>query len=596
MINLNETLLERLVENRKNPSMWIENNVKIQHPAHGVVPFKLYKFQKQIIDLFLAKHFVITLKSRQVGLSTLIQAICLWAAMHYSNYNVLILSAGMRNAGKFLRKIRLMYEGLPNDQWKIKLITDNKQSLEFQNGSTITVVPATRQSSLGESINLLVIDEAAFINNIKTIYQGAYPTISRAFNSFKGKPYGIILISTPNGISGTGEWYYEMYEGAIQKQNKYIPVKIHWTSVPEYDKKWYLDQCKQLNWDYRAIASELELSFVSSGNTYIPGQILDSIEITEPIGKDYDDNLWIWELPVKDSTYVAGVDVAYGDKRDSSTVQILDAFTLNQVAEYDCNAITVDKFADVVINLSRYYNNALINIERNSPGKILIDKIIDRTDKIGLNFYRDVNKNELENVLRTSDSFRSYIGTNVTGISRDVILGNMYNVILDKYTEALDSILSEEDESKRAQEKFEALMSNKEKNSVKKRGIVRSERLLHQLLSFVVDEHGRPAGKKDDLVMGWAHCLYAWTKSKAFLLKDIATVLSNTVGLNDARRAQEDIVKFMRDRSDSRIWQDLSVAELQEILDEENAENLKINKEKTDEETPLTKIYKSFFK
>ena len=172
----------------------------------------------------------------------------------------------------------------------------------------------------------------------------------------------------------------------------------------------------------------------------------------------------------------------------------------------------------------------------------------------------------------------------------------MYNVILDKYTEALDSILSEEDESKRAQEKFEALMSNKEKNSVKKRGIVRSERLLHQLLSFVVDEHGRPAGKKDDLVMGWAHCLYAWTKSKAFLLKDIATVLSNTVGLNDARRAQEDIVKFMRDRSDSRIWQDLSVAELQEILDEENAENLKINKEKTDEETPLTKIYKSFFK
>jgi len=595
-MELNESLLEQLIENRKNPCDWIENNVIIQHPALGSIPFKMYKFQKQIVDLFLAKHFVITLKSRQVGLSTLIQAICLWSAMHYSNYNVLILSAGMRNAGKFLRKIRLMYESLPNNQWKIKLVTDNKQSLEFQNGSTITVVPATRQSSLGESINLLVIDEAAFIKNIKTIYQGAYPTISRAFNSFKGKPYGIILISTPNGVSGTGEWYHEMYEGAIQKQNKYIPVKIHWTAVPEYDKKWYLDQCRQLNWDYRAIASELELSFVSSGNTYVPGQILDSIDITEPIVKDYDDNLWVWELPEKNSVYVAGVDVAYGDKQDSSTIQILNAHTLNQVAEYDCNSITVDKFADVIIKLTRYYNNALVNIERNSPGKILIEKIIDKTDKIGLNFYRDINKNELENILRTSDSYKSYIGTNVTGVSRDVILANMYNIILDKYTEALDAIMTEEDENKHAQEKFEALMSNKERNAVKKKGVVRSERLLHQLLGFVVDEHGRPSGKKDDLVFGWAHSLYAWTKSKAFLLKDIAKVLSNTVGLNDVRKAQEDIVRFMRDRTDSKIWQNLSVEELQVILDEENAENSKINKEKVEEETPLTKIYKSFFR
>jgi hypothetical protein len=74
-----------------------------------------------------------------------------------------------------------------------------------------------------------------------------------------------------------------MYEGAIYKTNKYIPLKIHWSQVNEYDNDWYLDQCSQLNWNYRSIAAELELSFVSSGNTFIPGQILDTIGVIEPL-------------------------------------------------------------------------------------------------------------------------------------------------------------------------------------------------------------------------------------------------------------------------------------------------------------------------
>ena len=105
-----EQLLSKLIQNRKDPIYWIKENVKISHPAHGLLPFELYDFQEKIIKLFLAQHFVITLKSRQVGLSTLTQAICLWSAMHYANFNVLILSTGQRNAASFLGKIRKMYE------------------------------------------------------------------------------------------------------------------------------------------------------------------------------------------------------------------------------------------------------------------------------------------------------------------------------------------------------------------------------------------------------------------------------------------------------------------------------------------------------
>lgn len=591
-----QEIIEKLIYNRENPIIWIKDNVKIKHPAFGVIPFNLYDFQEKIIKLFLLRHFVITLKSRQVGMSTLVQSICLWSAMHYSNFNVLILSAGQRNASSFLEKIRSMYDFLPDNELKLKLSTDNKQTLIFSNGSKIVAIPATRSASLGESINLLIIDEAGFIERVEEVYQASYPTISRAFKSSKGKPFGIIIISTPNGISGVGRWYYEMYDGALQKLNKYVPVKIHWSLIPEYDKAWYLDQCSQLNWNFRSISAELELSFVSSGNTYIPGQILDSIGISEPIEKAKDDHFWVWEQPVKGKVYVAGVDVAYGDKKDSSTIQILDAVTLEQVAEYESNTIIIDDFADIIIGITKMYNNALTNIERNAVGKVLIEKIIRKTDGgIGMNLYRDINPNDLENKILTKEIFLSYIGTNVTSASRDILLANMYSIILDKYTESLDNIISEEDDKANARTKFELLMEGKTENAIKKYGIIKSERLYHQLLGFVVNEHGKPMGLKDDLVMGWVHALYCWTKSKAFLLKDIAKIMSETFAVNDTKRNQLETIKFIKNHSEgSSVWQNTTPEDIQKFLDEENYTNNKINNEEA-EASSIAKIYKAFY-
>ena len=167
------------------------------------------------------------------------------------------------------------------------------------------------------------------------------------------------------------------------------------------------------------------------------------------------------------------------------------------------------------------YNNALTNIERNAVGKVLIEKIIRKTDGgIGMNLYRDINPNDLENKILTKEIFLSYIGTNVTSASRDILLANMYSIILDKYTESLDNIISEEDDKANARTKFELLMDGKTENAIKKYGIIKSERLYHQLLGFVVNEHGKPMGLKDDLVMGvGTRSLLLDKKVKRFYLK-----------------------------------------------------------------------------
>jgi len=206
--NLSDSDLDYIIKtiiNRIDPISWIKNNIKVYHLLKGLIPFDLYDYQVNTIKLFLSKHFILTLKSRQVGMSTVTQAFCLWCALNYQKYNVLIISAGQRNAQKFLEKIKNMYDLLPNDNFKLKLTTDNKSTLQFANGSTITALPATSQSARGESVNLFVIDEAGFIENIDVVYQACYPTISRAFpkkKDYSGKPFGIIIISTPNGVAG----------------------------------------------------------------------------------------------------------------------------------------------------------------------------------------------------------------------------------------------------------------------------------------------------------------------------------------------------------------------------------------------------------
>jgi hypothetical protein len=604
--NLKDNDLEyiiKTIENRIDPIGWIKKNIKIYHPLKGLMPFDLYDYQTNTIKLFLAKHFILTLKSRQVGMSTVTQAFCLWSALNYQKYNVLIISAGQRNAQKFLEKIKNMYDLLPNDIFKLKLLVDNKSTLQFANGSTITALPATSQSARGESVNLFVIDEAGFIENIDAVYQACYPTISRAFPKKKnksGKPFGIIIISTPNGIAGTGKWYFDMYSGALNKTNKYVPIKVHWSLIPEFDDEWYLDQCMQLNWDYRKIASELELSFVSSGNTYIPSSILDTIGTDEPIAKDYNDNLWIWEPPIKGETYVIGVDVAYGDKKDASVISVLKSSTLEQVAEYEDNAIIVDKFADIVIDIAELYNNALTNIERNAVGKVLIDKIVDKVGYGGINLYRDINKNDLTHKKGDRSTYKTDIGT-LVGNNRDMLLANMYGIVLNKYTEALNNIISGDNtDIKTAREKFEQIIKNKKgDNILKKHSIIRSERLHHQLLGFIVDNHNKASGTHDDCVMAWVHALYCYTKSKHLLLRDAIEAKNVVMGYDDKYNKNYNLIKFMQANSTSKLWNSTSADELAKMMeDEQNEMNNEINSDdenKKTKKTSLTDIYKNLY-
>lgn len=546
---LSEKLINDIIKYRTHPVEWIEDRISVIHPAKGIVPFNLYDFQKKCLSLIFAKHLIVVLKSRQVGFSTIMQAASLWMALHYANYRILILSAGLRASVKFLGDIKGMYERMP-DEYKMKIqeepapgkkrtkTTNNKTEISFENGSSIIALPASSSAARGTSVNFLIIDEAAFIPQIENAYAGIFPTLSRAFKSDPNRPYGIAIVSTPNGV---GNFYHEQYVGAVEGRNNFTPLRVHWSEVPEYDMDWYIDQCSAMGWSYRAIQSELELSFCTSGNTYIPSQILGSIVVKEPIEKTLDDAFWVFKMPEEGHKYVIGVDFAYGTNHDASTVVVIDAQNLEEVAEYCSNKIIASKFAEVIVSIIEMYKASVVNIERNAGGKILIELIIHGHPEIEKRLFRDSKTGDIiheEGKFGQLLSKKTDIGTMVTGVSRDIILANMYNIILEKYIDLTSDLRTEEaeddpNEDPRLKLVRQNLHGADKASQIKVEGIISSERLLMQMLSFVVDKNGRPSGKDngghDDLVFSYAHALYAYSKTKHYLLKDIANMIPQKV-------------------------------------------------------------------
>jgi hypothetical protein len=342
-------------------------------------------------------------------------------------------------------------------------------------------------------------------------------------------------------------------------------MRIHWSSVPDCTKEWYIENCKALNWDQRAIKQELELSFEASGDTYIPGFLLEKIEIEEPIMKIEDNNLWIFQEPIEKRPYIMAVDTAYGTGNDDSAFQILDGYTLEQVAEYSCDTIIPDDYVDLLLKYHTIYNNAWMNIERNSLGKIVIDKLLRIDPTIRGRLFKDGNPNDLidnKHVIRNIKQKKRSIqvldyGTNLTGETRNLLLTNMKNILLEKYSDLLNV---------KDNRSFEQIQNSKLIGK-KQLGIIKSERLLLQFLTFIYDKHGRVSGsKKDDLVLSYGHALWSWMKLKDYLMTDVKEAFNSLYSINEVQKTQNQSIYLLKKYNNIDKKYDLSDDELEEIL------------------------------
>jgi len=127
---------------------------------------------------------------------------------------------------------------------------------------------------------------------------------------------------------------------------------------PERDQTWRDEQEKLLG--IKKAAQECDCDFVSSGDTVVDPDLLMFYKETycqDPIEKTgFDGNLWRWEYPTANGSYMVVADVARGDGSDYSACHVIDIINATQVAEYRGKIDTKD-FGNFLVNLSTEYND-----------------------------------------------------------------------------------------------------------------------------------------------------------------------------------------------------------------------------------------------
>ena len=221
--------VEEYAKCMKDPVYFIENYMKIVSLDEGLIPFKLYGFQKEMVGTFHNNRFTIAKMPRQSGKSTIIIAYLLHYVLFNSSVNVAILANKATTARDLLGRLQLAYEHLP--KWLQQgVMLWNKGSLELENGSKILASSTSASAVRGGSYNIIFLDEFAYVpaNVAEQFFSSVYPTIS------SGKTSKVMIVSTPHGMN----MFYKMWVDAEEGRNSYIPIEVHWSEVPGRDEKW----------------------------------------------------------------------------------------------------------------------------------------------------------------------------------------------------------------------------------------------------------------------------------------------------------------------------------------------------------------------
>ena len=436
---------KEIIKRCQSSVVWFLRNFgKLKHPSAGIIPFTPFSYQRNAIRDFRKYRLNIFRKCRQAGASKIAGAFALWFAMFNSHKTILIVSRRDEDAMSFLREqVVFLYEHLPDWMKSVwKPIKQNEHEITFPNGSRIASLTSHPDVLRSNASSLNIIDEAAFIQGMDAMWAGGWPTLQHGGN--------VIVISTTSGV---GNWYWATMTEAEAGVNAFNPIVINW-----YDMDWEIEYDDPISREHKRIAprdnirkcttkeeimkygpyvspwleqqykalqakgeswkfeQEILASFIGSGNTVLPKEVLAHISTTaiEPETRisgvqtyvhpvtgevkeltfdftEQEEGFWVWHKPVTARPekrrgmeiietsspahpYVMGIDIATGKGKDYHAVEVFDVYTREQVAELMVRCLPRELIY-YIDRIGRWYNCALAIVERNNGGDIIIDEL-----------------------------------------------------------------------------------------------------------------------------------------------------------------------------------------------------------------------------
>ena len=350
--------VKELVKCATDPKHFIENYVQIVHVDHGLVPFKLYDYQEEMVEIFHNNRFVISKLPRQSGKSTTIVSYLLHYILFNENVAVAILANKGNTARELLSRMQMSFEHLPS--WLQQGVTVwNKGNVELENGSKILAAATSSSAVRGSAFNIIFLDEFAHVDPpslADEFFNSVYPTIS------SGNTTKVFIVSTPYGMNK----FYKMWIDAEEGRNTYVPFSVNWSDVPGRDDAWKAETIR--NTSERQWRQEFECEFLGSTNTLIEPAKLRNMPYKPPIRKQQE--LDVYVEPQKGHAYCTLVDTASGVGQDYSTFTIIDVTEIpyKVVAKYRNNEISPIIFPNIIEQISTQYNKSWCLVETNGNG------------------------------------------------------------------------------------------------------------------------------------------------------------------------------------------------------------------------------------
>ena len=218
--------------------------------------------------------------------SAVSRAFILWYALFNEDKVVAILANKLNLAQEQLQQLRDSYINLP--MWMQPGVKQwNKRGVQFSHGTRIVCAATSADGIRGMSINLLYLDEFAFIKShlADEFIASVFPTIS------SGKTTKVIITSTPAGMNH----FFRMWEDAIEQDeltnqdkvegsNGYVRSQIPWNAPPGRDAAWARDEMKKIG----EIRFNQEYMCINYNETVVIRNKVTGIIETVSIGELYD--------------------------------------------------------------------------------------------------------------------------------------------------------------------------------------------------------------------------------------------------------------------------------------------------------------------
>lgn len=498
-----------------NKIAWIETFIKIADKNGDIVPFILTDEQRRLVEGL--EHQNIVSKSRQLGISVCTVALSIRECIVHDNSTCVLISHNQTSTNAVFDKLKQQFYSLP-DWLRPQLIQNNRQALTFANGSSVVCMTAgNKDVGRGSTYNAIVhMSEFAFWKDqerqLKSIMQAvsssATVIIESTSNGYNN--YSSLFLQAKNNENAFKAFFFNWINGGALFKDQYKEsVRLYkaqhngqMLTVEEYDDEehslaklgmtpeqavWRRDKISISGIDafHVEYPSTPEESFLATGSSVfdntkviklqqvIAERKIVPIKLDKIIGlptslRPYVQNrtFSVWAVPKVGEKYYIGVDVSegLGGKHDYSTMFIMDKDG-KQVAEFRNNKIKPYLFADIVNDVGRWYNKALLTVEKASGGHSVIERL--RYDK----HYMNMTK------YKTYDEFKRAV----------------WNVGFDTNNKTKSIAVND------AREWFDKGMLD-----------INSNQLLEEMKTFVAEEKGSfnaVTGSHDDLISAMWLCI-----------------------------------------------------------------------------------------